>query len=99
MNSPIIYLYSVLDVEAKSYGAPMHFMTDLDAIRWFRTQCYSDPVLYHNRKDFDLICLGFFDRVTGTIIVNESDHRLVYVGSSVKQMVVDEQAESTEDFA
>lgn len=96
MSNLLIYLYSVRDLVAGTYGAPMHFLTDIDAIRWFRTQCYSDAVLYHNRNDFELTCLGSFDRENGDASLMH--HRSVLFGSAIKQMVVDEQAESTEDF-
>jgi hypothetical protein len=94
----IIFLYSVRDLISGSFGVPMHFLTDIDAVRWFRTQCYSDPVLYHNRQDFALVCLGAFDREAGTATISTSDHSCVILGSTIKQMVIDEQAESTDDF-
>lgn len=97
MNSMIIYLYCVRDLVSGVFNPPMYFVTDIDAIRWFRTQCYSDPVLYHNRNDFELVCLGTFDRENGDFSVLQ--HRSVLFGSSVKQMVVDEQAEFTDDSA
>lgn len=97
MNSAIVYLYSVRDLVSGVFNPPMVFLADIDAIRWFRTQCYSDPVLYHNRNDFELVCLGTFDRDNGDASLLH--HRSVLFGSSIKQMVLDEQAESTEDFA
>lgn len=96
MNSMIVYLYCVRDLVSGTFNAPMYFLTDIDAIRWFRTQCYSDPVLYHNRSDYELVGLGIFDRETGSV---SNDIHTIITGSSIKQMVVEEQAVPTDDLA
>lgn len=54
-----MFVYSVFDVAAGTYGVPMLFNNDALAVRWFRKVCSTaDPLQV---RDARLYCIATFD--------------------------------------
>ena len=61
-------IYSIFDLKAQSYGVP--FTCDNDALaRRLVSDCIlqgSNPDYHNHPEDFNLVCLGEFDHVSGS---------------------------------
>lgn len=65
----IVKLFSVYDVKAEVYNAPMPFKTNGEALRSFSDMASrSDTMIGRHPGDFKLVVLGEFDDMTGVIV-------------------------------
>lgn len=64
----MILICAIKDEAIESYGQPMFFKTEKEAIRVFINEALrEDSRIFHNPEDFDLYKIGLYEETTGEL--------------------------------
>lgn len=75
-------IYSVHDIKANTYGMPLNFANNVEAIRSFE-QAVKDPntTIAKYPSDYNLVEIGAYDSYTGSLTILENKQILVNASS------------------
>lgn len=81
-----VYVYSLLDIVAKTFSPLNMAQNNEVAIRNFKYACNNDAQMKATAKDLELYCVGEFDYSTG--IITGCDKTLVIRGLDILESEV-----------
>lgn len=75
----IFKLFSIKD-ELGGFAPTVPFITNEEAIRYFRTHLEQTPLMISNPEDYSIWYIGTFDSESGTIVCTTKDMKLLERG-------------------
>lgn len=77
-------LYSIKD-ELSGFTAPIPFINEELAKRWFKTIVNTETMKANNKDDYSLYYMGEFDEIEGTITYEEKKVKKIMKGTECNE--------------